>query len=196
MYERLPGYVVAFLVAASMSVACGRTDLTVRGDFPLAPDGVALLTAEPAKIVPDFLPTPFCRSHAPFGARIRLTLRAGHDLVMRAPRFELVGNFGERFGPAAIGVFDGLPPATAAGSLPPSLPETSPIPLPQASPIPFPGSSPFDGVTLVAGGFRVFPFFLQFGCGVPAQGTLFITVETTDRRGRPDVSRASVHVGN
>ena len=46
-----------------------------------------------------------------------------------------------------------------------------------------------------AGAFFKAPFRLQFDCGVPAQGTLFVSVETADGRDTVDVSQSSVQIG-
>ena len=39
------------------------------------------------------------------------------------------------------------------------------------------------------------PFRLQFDCGVPAQGTLFVSVDTADTDGTVVVLRTSTHIG-
>jgi len=36
---------------------------------------------------------------------------------------------------------------------------------------------------------------LQFDCGVPAQGTLFVSVDTADTDGTVVVLRTSTHIG-
>jgi hypothetical protein len=45
-----------------------------------------------------------------------------------------------------------------------------------------------------AGNARTFPFVLQFGCGVSASGTLFVTVNTTDRNGTANATRLGVAI--
>jgi hypothetical protein len=64
--------------------------------------------------------------------------------------------------------------------------------MPGTSPIPIPGTSLFDGRLISPGFSRTFPFLLQFDCGIPAFGTLFVIVDTADRHGRSDVKRVNI----
>ena len=55
-----------------------------------------------------------------------------------------------------------------------------------------PGTVLVDGVVLSPGSARPLPFLLQFDCGVPAFGTLFVSVDTVDGFGTAGVARVSV----
>lgn len=46
-----------------------------------------------------------------------------------------------------------------------------------------------------AGGTLTTPFRLQFDCGVPARGTLFVAVDTTNAVGTVVVMRTSAKIG-
>jgi hypothetical protein len=58
--------------------------------------------------------------------------------------------------------------------------------IPTSPAVPIPGTRPFQGTVGLV---------LNFGCGVPAEGTLFIDVETADHEGVVEVSHLRVRVG-
>ena len=190
----LPKYVPLFLVSALAVTACGQNDAA----SPTTPTRIdkAVIAIEPATVAPTFFPTPLCPRFSPFGARFTLVVRAGEDLVLRVVQFEFVDSFGGRAVPSVI-------PQSSAASVPAAspvpLPGTSPVPiptpstLPSSSAVPIPGAS-FDPLLIPGGTSREVPFLLSFGCGVPADGTVIVTLEMLDRRGTPETTEVRVRV--
>ena len=190
MNVRLPKYVPLFLVSAFAVISCGETQPV----SPTAPGPVdkAMITAEPATVSPEFLPTPFCPRFSPFGARFALVVRPGQDLILRVVQFQFVDRFGGRTFPSVIPLdTTAFPPSSLPGS--PPIPTPTPSTLPSSGPVPIP-SSPFSPLLIPAGTFREFPFLLQFGCGVPAEGTVVVSLEFTDRRGTAESSELRVRI--
>ena len=199
MHGQIGIYVRCFFVLASLSVAgCDSDRGSLQLDGVTAPSIVtgSLVTVVPAAVRPEFLASPFCTPR-PFQTQFGLLLRADRDLVFSGFGFEFLDRFGGRSLPTSISTtsagFAFIPPALPVSS-PVPLPGTSPIPIPGTSPIPIPGPSPFDGLRLSAGSSPTLPFVLQFGCGVSAPGTLFVSVHTTDGRGTIGVTRVSFGV--
>lgn len=180
MNARLPKYVPLFLVWALAVSGCGNA-----GDAsPTAPSAVddVVFTAEPATIAPEFLSGPGCRGFRPFGARMRITARSRHDLFIRSSRFHFVDRFGVRTVPTTH-LDASNPPFLHPLPVPTPVttPTSGPVPIPGVT-IPTPGGSTFDGFLLLSGS-RAVVFFLQFGCGIPADGTLFGELDFRDHRG-------------
>jgi hypothetical protein len=190
MHSRACIFAPAFLVlAASLFAACSDNDFATANSATVAgPRSVraALVTVEPAAIVPEFLSSTLCGGLRPFGARVGVRIRPGHDVFLQAMGFEFIDRFGRRATPFAL----------AAPNTGTSLSILPPVPLPSSLPIPIPTHLPFHGVQLSPGNARIFPFLLRFDCGVGAEGTLFVVVETTDSRGAVDVVRASAVFGS
>ena len=194
MNTPLPKYVAVFLVSAFAVIACGRNDVV----SPTAPASVnkSVIAIEPATVAPEFFPTPLCPRFSPFGARFTLVVRSGEDLVLRVVQFEFIDRFGGRSVPSVT-------PQSSAASVPSApavpLPGSSPIPfptpttLPSSSPVPIPAAS-FDPLLIPGGTTREVPFLLSFGCGVPADGTVVITLEMLDRRGTAETTEVRVRV--
>ena len=194
MNVRLPKYVLVFLVSALAVMACGQNDAS----SPTAPTRTdkAVIAIEPATIAPEFFPTPTCPRFSPFAARFTLVVRAGEELVLRVVQFEFVDRFGGRTAPTVIP--QGISSSTPTSS-PMPLPGSAPIPfptpstLPDSSAVPIP-SSGFNPLLIPGGTSRDVPFLLSFGCGVPADGTVVITLEMLDRRGTPETTEVRVRV--
>lgn len=186
MYARVCRSVLS-LVSVSLVVAGCDRGIDRSFSAPIAPglSQAALVTAGPPDIVPEFLSFPSCRPQPAFRVRLSVTIHSGEDRFVHAVRFEFIDRLGGRAIPAAIPTFDTA--ATRSDSMP--------VPLPTSSPIPIPGTLPLEGLRFPSGS-RTLPVVLEFRCGVPAAGTLVISVETTDGRGRPDVSRTSVEIGS
>jgi hypothetical protein len=189
MHTRMSRYAAIFLVlASSASIACSDDSETAAASIT-GPSAFALgsasasLTAEPAIIAAEFQQSAACRAQPPFDARLAVTIRPTQDLFVRGFGFEFLDQFDRRVLPL---VFPGTIEVNNA-----VLPS---IPLPTTHPIPFPGQVPMSSAFLDAGRFFRFPFRLQFNCGVPARGTLFVSVETADRRGMVDVSRIRAQI--
>jgi hypothetical protein len=190
MNTPLPKYVAVFLVSALAVTACGQSDAV----SPTAPAGVnkSVIAIEPATVAPEFFPTPLCPRFSPFGARFTLVVRSGEDLVLRVVQFNFIDRFGGRTVPSVV-------PLDTAQAPAPSTPGSSPIPfptpstLPSASPVPIP-SGGFDPLLIPGGTSREVPFLLSFGCGVPSDGTVVITLEMFDRRGTAETSEVRVRV--
>lgn len=184
MHNQLSTYTTVFLVIVSFATtACERgTDSTaaaLTGPSALASTS---LRAEPAVISAEFQSSPACRTDAPFDARLNVTLRPSHEVFIRRFVFEFVDPLGR----TAV-------PLVFAGPIEVNNSVVLPIPLPTTHPIPFPGETRMSSVVSQGAFFKV-PFRLRFDCGVPARGTLFVSVETADDRGRVEVSRASAEI--
>src|SRR5688572_20355825 len=161
----------ALIAIVSLGVAA-CDGISVTAGNPAAPGSVtsALLSAEPATVIPEFLSSPFCATHPPFRGRLNVTVRSEHDRLLRFIRFEFHDRFGVQAFPTAI------PIPTAA-----TIPSGTPVPIPTSSPIPIPGHGLFGGALLSFGHSPTQSFWLHFGCGFVAAGTLIVEVETTDR---------------
>jgi hypothetical protein len=188
MHHRVTTCAPAFLVLASFAaMACNGDGNTaaasLTGPSAFAVGSATSVTAEPAIIAAEFQASAICRAEAPFEARLNVGVRTRQELFIRGFGFEFLDPFGRRVLPLA---FPGTIAVNNALLLPVSLPTTHPIP--------FPGHVPMSSVILPAGGLFKVPFRLRFDCGVPARGTLFVSVETGDRRGTIDVWRVSAQI--
>ena len=189
MHKRVTTHASAFLLLASFgATACtsdsGPAAANVTGPSAFAAGAAtSSVTAHPNVITAEFQATATCRAEAPFDARLNVTVAPIQDLFVRRFGFEFLDGFGRRAVPLA---FPGTIESSNSVLLPVSLPTTHPIP--------FPGQVPLSSVAVQAGGFFRLPFRLRFDCGVPARGTLFVSVETADRRGTVDVSRITAQI--
>lgn len=155
--------------------------------------GSMRLTAEPDTVVPELVPRADCRALQPFRASFSISVRTGRSVSISGIGFDFVDRFGDRQVPTVI------PGSTIAASIPRStplpLPSSPPVPAPTSPPIPLPGTpATFPGVTVEADRTTSFPFTLDFACGVPSTGTIFIVVQVGDRIGSADLLRARVRV--
>lgn len=188
MDVRFPRYAPVILLVTSLA-ACSSNSTT-----PTAPAALvaqSAITAEPLTVQPEFLDGSQCPARPPFGVRFTVVVNGGQDVILRAMQFRLVDPSGGSVFPQVIPM-----PSISAS---PSIPSSAPIPFPgaatlPASPIPIPGSSPVTGLFVSAGTSRRLPFFLRFECGVVPGGTLFITVDATDRLGRSQPSQLRLRV--
>lgn len=194
MCLRSPKYAPLFLISAFLitSACSDRNDTS-----PTAPSVMESfgLTAEPLTIAPELLSAPFCGSWPPFRAPVTVIVRGRRDLIVRRLGFDFTDRFGRRSVPATIRPLSGSSGATAIPNSSP-VPFPSPATLPSSSPIPIPGSSPFDGLRLSGAASHRLPFSLEFGCGVPAAGTLSVSIEATDERGASGTSQVNVRIGS
>jgi hypothetical protein len=195
MYMRSPKYIAILIVPAIAAIAaCGNQAPA----SPTAPAAIesALLRADPMTVKPEFLPISFCPAGPPFGFRLVITVGSGRDSFFLR---RLLFNFTDHLGGFSVPAVTPLPTARI-GSIPDSMPvpiPTSPsIPLPSSSPIPIPGSLSLEDARIAAGASRTQAVFVQFGCGVPAGGTLVVIVDGTDSRGGAVTSRIRVRVGD
>jgi hypothetical protein len=193
MYARLPKYVPAFLVSALLVTACGDND----GVSPTAPSQPALqmaaFTAEPDTVLPQFFLSPFCPQFNPFGVTFVVIVRPDDDVFLRGMRVNFLDRFGRNAIPHVV-PFHGTSPALPINAGPVTIPTSPTIPTPVSSTIPIPGASGFDPLLIQRGTSRTIPFFLQFACGVPADGTVFVDFDLTDRRGRSSTSQVRVRL--
>jgi len=170
-----------FVLLASLGIAaCVKDGIStdhLTGPSTLTPAAANVVTVEPAAVSPVFLSSPFCGRRPLFQTGFTLVFRPDRDLIISGFGFEFLDGFGVRSFPTLI-------PTSSTGS------PLVPVPVPSSSPIPIPGMSPF---AMSAGSSRALPFLLQFGCGVPASGTLFVSVNTASR-GTPDVRRVSLRI--
>jgi hypothetical protein len=189
MHKRVATYASTFVLLASFAaIACNGDGNTAAASLtgPSAFAGgsaTASVTAEPAIIAAEFRSSATCRAESPFDTNLNVIIRSRQDLFIRGFGFEFLDLFGRRALPLA---FPGTIEVNNSVLLPVSLPTTHPIP--------FPGQVPMSSVAMQAGGFFKVPFRLRFACGVPARGTLFVSVETADRHGSVNVSRISAPI--
>ena len=193
MNARLPKYVPLFLLSALVVTACGDTGNT----SPTAPSGLqhAMITAEPSTVGPEFVRGDSCLGFAPFGARLTFIVRPRGDITVRSARFHFIDRFGVRTVPAVT------PPQITPSALPATpfstpvpMPSSPPIPMPASSAIPIPGVSQFDPLVVLGGSSLTLPFLVQFGCGVPPDGTVFVDFDLRDRRGVSSTSHVRVRI--
>jgi hypothetical protein len=173
-------YLPVLVTAAAATVACSDA-------APASPTDPSLLqtaavTVEPMIVRPEFLPGLFCAAHPPFRGNVVVVLGGPQDIIVRGLHFTFHHRLGGRTLPTVF------PTPTASGAIL-TTPPYGPVPtpgfatLPGASPVPIPGASSIEGVLLHAQTLRRMPFTLEFGCGVPADGTLVIKADSADRRG-------------
>jgi len=166
-----------------------------------------LIRAEAAAATPEFLPLAFCPARPAFRLRVAVAVSGGLDLFVRLLRVDFTDRFGAQTFPEVIPIpdtlgsiptsmpvpFPGSPALPGSHTIP--MPSSAPIPMSSGSPVSVPGFSPFASIRISVGRPRTIPLFLQFGCGVPASGTLVVSLETTDSRGRTGTSRIRFLVG-
>jgi hypothetical protein len=181
MDARICKYAAGFVLLASLGMAGCDNDGGSTGHLT-GPGTVtsALVMVEPAAVLPTFVASPFCFTATPFQAGFTLLFRADQDLFINGFGFEFLDGFGVRSVPTLISTSSTFAPLV-------------PVPLPSSSPVPIPGVSSFNGLIVSRGSSRTLPMLLQFGCGVPALGTLFVNVNTT-RGGAVGVTRLSVRI--
>lgn len=193
MNARLPKYVVMFFVSAVAVTACGTDNAT----SPTAPSEptvqVAAFTAEPDTVIPQFFPTPFCPQFNPFGVTFVVIVHPQDDVFLRGMRLHFLDRFGRTAIPHVV-PFHGTSPALPINAGPITIPTSPTIPTPVATTIPIPGASGFDPLLIQRGSAHQLPFFLQFGCGIPAEGTVFVDFDLSDRRGRSNTSQVRVRL--
>ena len=175
----------ALIAIVSLGVAaCDNISVTAGNPAAPGPGTSALLSAEPATVIPEFLSSPFCATHPPFRGRVNVTVRSEHARLLRSIRFDFHDRVGVQAFPTAI------PIPTAA-----AIPSAIPVQIPTSSPIPIPGQGLFGGALVSFGQFPAQSFWLHFGCGSVAAGTLIVEVETTDRFDSTSVLQARVRIG-
>lgn len=176
MNLRISAFARAVIVGLSIGAsACEDSSTMLRtGPTAAAPFQARLVSVEPATIVPEFLPSPLCRTLPPFRTQFNLAVHTDRNLFLRRFRFELRDPSGRR-------------------ALPLAVPTSVPLAMPTSPAVPIPGTLPFHGAA-VSPPFSIIGLLLTFDCGIPAEGTLFIDVETADQDGIPDVSRVSVRM--
>jgi hypothetical protein len=194
MYTRLSVHIPVLLLSAVLVSACGDTD-------PVSPTPItatsALVTAEPMTAAPEFLPLSFCPNGPPFAIRLLITIGSGGDIVVvRRVRFDFTDRFGDTAVPVVARTSTGRPESTLPPvPVPVPLPTSSPVNIPSSAPIPIPDSLPFQDTRVVPGDSSTVPTVLHFGCGVDPNGTLIVSVDTTDSRGASGTSQVRVRVG-
>ncbi len=197
MSKRFPVYgLPVLIVALSITAACNGTNSSLTAPAAAQSESKSLFAVEPATLRPEPVSGSSCSTVSAFGTRLGVVVRGTEDLILRNFRFQLT----DRLGVVAFPEVIPIPSLTA--QLPArSIPTSSAIPfpggfiLPSTSAIPIPGSLPIEGTLVSRGASRTFPFFLRFGCGVLADGTLLIVVDAADGNGRFKQSELRVRVG-
>lgn len=191
MYARLPKYVPLFLVSALAVTACSQGNITSPTEAAPVSQKVAF-TAEPDTIVPEFFPTRSCSPFSPFGARFVIVVRSHDDVFLRGMRLHFVDRLGNQIVPHVV-PFQGSSSALQFNSGPVTIPTSSAVPTP-VNTIPIPGASGLDPLLVQHSFSRTLPFVLRFGCGIPADGTVFVDFDVSDRRGRSETSQVRVRL--
>ena len=189
MNASFPKYVPLVLLPAVLAAGCGDRSV-VAPTAPVAQS--AFVTAEPAALTAEFLSSPRCPVLPAFGTHLRIIFRSHRDVTVRSIRFDFSDRAGVRGTPTVIPTTPGSSSMLGSSS-PVAIPTFSS--LPGAAPIPVPGFSPLRAIALTAGASETFPFFLQFGCGLIADGTIFVGVDTVDARGFIDTTRIDLRLG-
>jgi len=178
MQNRASTYALTFLLMASWAAsACDSVDnaqVSLTGPTTTG-SVVAFLTVGPAVIAAGSQASTSCRTATPFDATVTVNVRARRDLFIRNVGFEFIDPVNRRVLPIPF-------PVTA-------------IPVPTTHPVPFPGEATMSSALVPAGETLTAPFRLQFDCGVPASGTLFVSVDTADPDGTVVVLRTTTHIG-
>lgn len=174
----------AFVTASACSDGNG-SGLT--GPSGAAP---ASITAEPETLTPEVVEQRSCGQSEAFGLRVVLKVGSREDIVVQRLDFMLQDSFGRRTAPVAV-----LPVGTSPIPIAPPNTLPSPSPIPGAMPVPLPGA-PASGISIAPGTTQSFPFVVEFGCGVPAQGTLVVTVESAGRDGARRSTEVKLRVQN
>lgn len=188
MHAHVPKYIPGAILLVMLAAAGCSDDNPVDVTAPTAAQSLSL-TAEPAVVTPEFLP-PIGLCNAPrFRTRFVVILGGSGGLAVTG----LFVNFTDFLGFAAVPTvipaapFGGGPTQTSAAS--------TPIPFPASGPIPFPGSGPNGALSVPIGSLQHVPVTLEFGCHVRPRGTIIVSADTRDNRGRKGRSRLSVQVG-
>jgi hypothetical protein len=139
--------------------------------------------AQPSVVQPQFIVDPSCRTTPPFFALLDVSVNPQTDLFLQSIVFELVDQSGRT----------AVPTVSAVSGISTTIPASTPIPL--TGSVPIPGQVSFNGLPISPGQPQANSFALRFDCGVQPSGTLFVTVQSSNRLGETDVSRASAHMG-
>ena len=188
MHSRASTYALTFLLMASCAASACDTDDDANVNL-VGPSTsgrfVAVLTVEPATLTAVTRTSSTCRAEAPFDVRVNVNVRAKQDLLIHDISFAFVDPSNRRVLPIPFPVTTGVQDSALL-----------PVPIPTTLPIPFPGEATMSNVLVPAGGTLTTPFRLQFDCGVPARGTLLVSVETADADGTVVVVRTSALIGS
>jgi hypothetical protein len=185
------GLLLLFLAMAFV-IGCEKSSRSVNVAGPTTFSTVSAqsaFTAQPTTLLPEFLPGFTCAGSRAFGTRIIIVVNDSSNLFLSGLNFR----FRDRMGITALPQVIPIPGSSPLTMPIVSIPTSSPIPplgvapLPTAAPIPFAGNgNPIPSQ---------FPFLLTFGCGLFAQGTLFVSVDAGDRSGRIQRTEFTVQVG-
>lgn len=207
MHACSPRLAPVVLASLLISTACDG-GASSPGASPTAPGRLQAvsLRAEPAAVTPEIVPTDSCQGFLPFRTRLVVIVEGRTGLTIRRLLFRFTDRFGRDALPTVFPA-SGTPatqeasspsplpgPVTVPTSSPVTIPtSSSAVPIPTSSAVPIPSSS--AGAQVSASGFARLPFLVEFGCGVPAAGTLVISAETTGADGSPHTSMVEVRVG-
>ena len=200
MTRSLPKYGLPLLFVLLVATTACRTDVAVTGPSPAFETSSvqSRLGVEPLNVRPEFLHGGSCVDSRPFGVRVGLVVRGGHEVILRGLRFSFI----DRFGATAMPLVIPIPSLTTPVAHVSTIPTSSPVPmpgiaaLPGLSTIPMPNASPISGIVFAAGTSRVLPYFVRFGCDVFPEGFLVIVADAGDRAGRFSTSELRVRIGS
>jgi hypothetical protein len=183
---------VPAVLALTLAAAGGCTSNTTSPTTPTAA-GSASITAEPLVVAPESRPHVRCPRSSPFGVRLAIVLTSDGSVTFRRLRFMFNDRSGRNAQPQAIQpLIPNLGPVTVPTEL--LLPIPNAATLPSSSPIAVPDGTPAGGGRFSAGSIGKLPLQLEFGCDVPAAGTLVTYVDADDHRGRAKTMQVSVRV--
>jgi hypothetical protein len=156
-----------------------------------------------AVATPEFVPNASCRTVPAFRTSLVVIVGGNRDLILRNLRFSFTDRHGGNTLPFVIaGVVTTSVLTSVPNPMPVPMPNSSPItipgtmPIPGSSPVAIPGAPAVDGVVLNAGTSRRLPLVLEFGCGVPASGSLTVIAEMMERDGTPRNQRTTLRLGD
>jgi hypothetical protein len=179
MHALFPKYIPGAILLVMLAATACSDDNPVDVTAPTAAPSLSL-TAEPAVVTPEFLP--------PIG-------------LCTAPSFrtQFVVVLGGTGGVAVTGLFVNFNDFLGFAAVPTVIPAAQFRTTTQTSaariPVPFPASGPNDGLSVPTGVPQRIPVTLLFGCHVRPRGTIIVSADTRDNRGRKGTSRFSVQVG-
>jgi hypothetical protein len=183
------------VLASTLAAAGGCTSDTTSPTSPTTPTAgrSASITAEPLVLTPESRPDVRCSRSSSFGLRFVVILSTDGSVTFRRLRFAYNDRTGRSVLPQAIQpLIPNLGPLTFPTEL--LLPIPTPATLPSSSPIAVPDSTPNGSGQFSAGSIGKLPLQLEFGCDVPAAGTLVTYVDADDHRGRAKTMQVSVRV--
>jgi hypothetical protein len=180
------------LCLAFGSLTACDSDHTVTAPSPAVTSfgAPALFGFEPATLRPELVGGNSCATFQPFSTHVTIVVSTEDDVIVRSLHFR----FTDRFGVTALPSVSSNPTSPIPTPTSSAIPPLGVAPLPTSSPIPIPNATPITGFMVPARSRHRLPFLLTFGCGVRHEGTLGVSVDSADMRGRLQTSQLQAQV--